>query len=383
MPNPPTNWFWNIRVGDKIQINNAGPWYTVVGPMAIASGTTSTGATQPRDVRECRAAGIRSPLVAATARRCDAAISPISSSSSTAGRQQQRLDRRGMGWGGQQRRTACQRAGMNGESDRVGARAMCSARPSNRLFTTCVNQVYTIKRRPGPVAQCPRDRPADGRRDRPDRLGVVPERERPTVPPRTNDPACRRRCFQLQYTGYVDIVLNPDGTVLPTTVYSSPSSFSLGSAFVPPLAGRAGRPGRAEPGADCNPVLAGAPGHWRRLDLRRSGAQGRIRAGHAVHADRSDPSHSNMPFLFNPDAGGSPITRRGLRTRCKLQSQLSYTQAQQGVKGGHDRMATASDSRVRRLLTIGNPLGLHSKEGTGIRTRVRIAQRRRHRRASR
>lgn len=33
-PNPPTSWFWNIRVGDQIQINNAGPWYTIVGPMA-------------------------------------------------------------------------------------------------------------------------------------------------------------------------------------------------------------------------------------------------------------------------------------------------------------------------------------------------------------
>ena len=26
-------WFWNIRVGEEIQINNAGPWYTIVGPM--------------------------------------------------------------------------------------------------------------------------------------------------------------------------------------------------------------------------------------------------------------------------------------------------------------------------------------------------------------
>lgn len=31
----PTSWFWNIRIGDKIQINNAGPWYTVIGPMVI------------------------------------------------------------------------------------------------------------------------------------------------------------------------------------------------------------------------------------------------------------------------------------------------------------------------------------------------------------
>lgn len=31
----PTSWFWNIRIGDKLQIDNAGPWYTVVGPMLI------------------------------------------------------------------------------------------------------------------------------------------------------------------------------------------------------------------------------------------------------------------------------------------------------------------------------------------------------------
>ena len=32
-PNPPTSWFWNIRIGDKIQFNQSGPWYAVVGPM--------------------------------------------------------------------------------------------------------------------------------------------------------------------------------------------------------------------------------------------------------------------------------------------------------------------------------------------------------------
>ncbi len=31
--NPPTSWYWNIRIGDKIQINNTGIYYTVVGPM--------------------------------------------------------------------------------------------------------------------------------------------------------------------------------------------------------------------------------------------------------------------------------------------------------------------------------------------------------------
>jgi hypothetical protein len=32
-------------------------------------------------------------------------------------------------------------------------------------------------------------------------------------------------------TGYVDILLNPNGQVVPTTVYSTPSSFGLGASF--------------------------------------------------------------------------------------------------------------------------------------------------------
>src|SRR5262249_44755020 len=33
------------------------------------------------------------------------------------------------------------------------------------------------------------------------------------------------------FNGYVDIILNPDGTVLPNVQYSSPSSFNLGASF--------------------------------------------------------------------------------------------------------------------------------------------------------
>jgi len=32
-PLPPTTWYWNIRRGEKIRINNEGPLYTIVGPM--------------------------------------------------------------------------------------------------------------------------------------------------------------------------------------------------------------------------------------------------------------------------------------------------------------------------------------------------------------
>ncbi len=67
MPNPPTNWFWNIRVGDKIQINNSGPWYTVVGPMAISpAGTTINGTfySNPEMFVNVGPPGILSPLIA-------------------------------------------------------------------------------------------------------------------------------------------------------------------------------------------------------------------------------------------------------------------------------------------------------------------------------
>ena len=33
--NEPTCWYWNVRVGDKLQINDSGLWYTVVGPMTV------------------------------------------------------------------------------------------------------------------------------------------------------------------------------------------------------------------------------------------------------------------------------------------------------------------------------------------------------------
>jgi len=33
LPNEPTNWFWNIRIGEKIQIGSSSQLYTVVGPL--------------------------------------------------------------------------------------------------------------------------------------------------------------------------------------------------------------------------------------------------------------------------------------------------------------------------------------------------------------
>ena len=37
LANTPTSWYWNIRIGDRIQINQAGPFYTVVGPLVVTA----------------------------------------------------------------------------------------------------------------------------------------------------------------------------------------------------------------------------------------------------------------------------------------------------------------------------------------------------------
>jgi prepilin-type N-terminal cleavage/methylation domain-containing protein len=39
VPNEPTSWFWNIRIGERIQIGTSGQSYTVVGPLTINNQT--------------------------------------------------------------------------------------------------------------------------------------------------------------------------------------------------------------------------------------------------------------------------------------------------------------------------------------------------------
>ena len=47
-----------------------------------------------------------------------------------------------------------------------------------------------------------------------------------------NPPRSRPGASLNQTTGYIDIMVNPDGTIIPTTVYSSPSSVGLAGAFL-------------------------------------------------------------------------------------------------------------------------------------------------------
>ena len=90
------------------------------------------------------------------------------------------------------------------------------------------------------VAQRPRDRLAVERGDRPDEDGSLAA----STPERSpSDPALPR---SIRTTGYVDILVNPDGTIVPTTSYSRPSSSGMDVCVHPSLAGRAERPAASD-----------------------------------------------------------------------------------------------------------------------------------------
>jgi hypothetical protein len=47
VPNAPTNWWWNVRVGDKIRIGDSGRNYTIVGPLTIYPSNPNTLGQNP------------------------------------------------------------------------------------------------------------------------------------------------------------------------------------------------------------------------------------------------------------------------------------------------------------------------------------------------
>ena len=98
------------------------------------------------------------------------------------------------------------------------------------LTTRPASVPYTIQRRPVPSANArevalPSHMVIDATTD----LATTRERSRLPVNP---------------YTGYADIVINPDGTVVPQTIYSIARVGGDGWGVLPPLAGRAPGPGR-------------------------------------------------------------------------------------------------------------------------------------------
>jgi prepilin-type N-terminal cleavage/methylation domain-containing protein len=203
MPNPPTSWFWNIRLGDQVQINNSGPWYTVVGPM------NQTGATGNSELFvNVGPPGTRSPLARAFIYGNQTLIYYPEFLFLVNGH-----DDNANGWTDE---------GWDGVDNNGDGQIDELAEWELELWTgACATQnitnvPYVVRRRPAPGPNA--------------REVALPSQ---VVIDLTTWSTTRERSRLPvnQYTGCVELLVNPDGSVVPTTLYSTPSSFGMSSAF--------------------------------------------------------------------------------------------------------------------------------------------------------
>jgi len=211
--NPPTSWYWNIRIGDKVRINGSGIYYTVVGPMQIANPELFVNVGDP---------GVNPPLLQTSPTKL--LSYPAEFLFLVNGLDDNNDGFADNGWDGI-------------DNDGDGIVDQITNNNANPLTewveveqwqgsltaymlpgaTHIPNLPYTISRRPV-VSPGARETalPGDTVIDLTSWNANLPERSRLPVDPSS---------------GSVDILLNTDGSVLPTTVYSSPTSFGISSAF--------------------------------------------------------------------------------------------------------------------------------------------------------
>ncbi len=209
--NEPTSWFWNIRLGDKIQLNSSGLWYTVVGPMVV---TPQQGNSEL--FVNVGPPGAQSPLADT---QSGTTVFPEFLFLVNG------LDDNSNGWidegyDGVDNNLAFELAGGLTQLVDDLFEWEAEAWPAAYLTNPPTNVPYTIQRRPAPTANSREvSLPTNVVIDMTTWANAFQERSQ--LPPGVINP----------FTGYVDILLYPNGTVVPTTIYSAPSSFGMAGAF--------------------------------------------------------------------------------------------------------------------------------------------------------
>jgi len=203
LPLSPTSWFWNVRVGERVQINGVGVWYTVVGPTAVASPEGFVNQGQPGSMPLWTRNGNATEVLFLVNGRDDNSNGWIDEGADG-------VDNNG-----------------NGIMDDPGLIDLTGISPGEWEQETWVGAVaqgvvaatYAISRRPVPIS---------GAREIALPSNVVVDlttwsstRERSRVP-----------LGSVNGDGSVDILINPDGTMVPTTRYSTPASVGMDGAFV-------------------------------------------------------------------------------------------------------------------------------------------------------
>jgi prepilin-type N-terminal cleavage/methylation domain-containing protein len=222
--NEPTSWFWNVRVGDKLQINGSGLWYTIVGPMVVPpQGATINGTfiANPEQFVNVGLPGTQSPLT-------DIQGTGLNTVSPEFLFLVNGLDDNKNGWIDE---------GYDGVNNNLNQETAPNfftddllewefeTWPAAILANIPTNVQYTIQRRPAPVQNAreislPTNVVIDVTTwNNANVAGAFAERSQ--FPPGVINPN----------NGYIDILLYPNGTVVPTTLYSAPSSFGMSGAF--------------------------------------------------------------------------------------------------------------------------------------------------------
>lgn len=211
-PNAPTSWFWNVRVGDKVQVNNAGPWYTVVGPARAApkdgNGEFFVNWGPPGSPLPKLASGNTVEFLFLSNGRDDNGNGYVDD-----------------GWDGVDNNG-------NGTIDEIGEWLLNQGFPVQpgqtptppetetwlgALTSGAVSVPYTIRRRPLP-------QPGAREIALPTQMVIDattwgnPGQERSRLPVNV-------------YTGAVEIMINPDGAASPALPYGAPSSLGMGATF--------------------------------------------------------------------------------------------------------------------------------------------------------
>jgi hypothetical protein len=125
------------------------------------------------------------------------------------------------------------------------------------------------------------------------------------------------------YTGAVDIMVQPDGTVVPTTLYSTPSSVGLASAFL--HFWLAERSDLAQPRASTTAPLLPLPQGLAPTLLAGQELKGEYRLVTVFARTGLITTNENPPF-DTPSTGPNGTS---------YNPSLPFIQAQQGVSGGH------------------------------------------------
>ena len=194
VPNQPTSWQWNARVGDKMQLNSSGRWFTVCGPVVTANDELFVNGNVLAQQTLTAPDGVTTVTVTPEY------LLLVNG-----------LDDNANGWIDE---------GFDGVDNNgngtVDEFAEWETEAWGSIDATLNNVPYALRRRPSPAA------------------GTKPIALPSNVVVDLTTWATTQERSRLQvdrFTGFVDVMVYPNGSVVPTTIYSTPSSIGMAGAF--------------------------------------------------------------------------------------------------------------------------------------------------------